>query len=110
MIYDPENREVYFSTEMIQSEADAGVSYEHFKAYLRAQCKCSTKNITCTNSLQRSVNVPLKILPAQIVCVRRVNVPLKNLPAQLVCVRSKHVPVNPVLFTKLLRTQANMFR
>ena len=33
MIYDPENREVYFSTEMIQSEADANVSYEHFKAY-----------------------------------------------------------------------------
>lgn len=33
MIYDPENREVYFSTEMIQSEADAKVSYEHFKAY-----------------------------------------------------------------------------
>lgn len=33
MIYDPENREVYFSTEMIQSEADADASYEHFKAY-----------------------------------------------------------------------------
>ena len=33
MIYDPENREVYFSTEMIQSEADANVSYGHFKAY-----------------------------------------------------------------------------
>lgn len=33
MIYDPENKEVYFSTEMIQSDADAAVSYEHFKAY-----------------------------------------------------------------------------
>jgi hypothetical protein len=33
MIYDPENREVYFSTEMTQSEADANASYEHFKAY-----------------------------------------------------------------------------
>lgn len=33
MIYDPETKEVYFSTEMIQSEADAAVSYEHFKAY-----------------------------------------------------------------------------
>jgi hypothetical protein len=33
MIYDPENREVYFSTEMIQSEADANASYKHFKAY-----------------------------------------------------------------------------
>ena len=36
MLYDPENREVYFSTEMIQSEADANASYEHFKAYQQA--------------------------------------------------------------------------
>ena len=33
MIYDPENKEVYFSTEMIQSEEEANASYEHFKAY-----------------------------------------------------------------------------
>ena len=41
----------------------------------------------------RSVNVPVKILPAQIVCVRSVNVPVKVLPAQLVCARSVNVPV-----------------
>lgn len=33
MRYDPEDRELYFSTEMIQSKEGSEASYEHFKAY-----------------------------------------------------------------------------
>ena len=36
---------------------------------------------------------------------RSVNVPVKDLPAQIVCVRSVNVPAKAILFTKLLRTQ-----
>ena len=52
MIYDPENREVYFSTEMIQSEADAGVSYEHFKAYCVRSVNVPLNKFRCTSSLR----------------------------------------------------------
>jgi hypothetical protein len=56
MIYDPENKEVYFSTEMIQSEEDANASYEHFKAY---QQECiNNPGIMFKNQMRDADGVP----------------------------------------------------
>lgn len=56
MIYDPENKELYFSTEMIQSEEDANASYEHFKAY---QQECiNNPGIMFKNQMRDADGVP----------------------------------------------------
>lgn len=67
MLYDPDNRDVYFSTEMIQSEADADASYAHFKAY---QQECINNSGTAKNIFGVAASLAIFVgIAAAILCI-----------------------------------------